>query len=425
MNKSKATIYVGETVTLKLKNNKKKVKWSSSNKKVAAVSKKGKVKGKKAGKATITAKVGKKKYNCKITVKKEPAPIKPDIVQQPTAKPDAVQQPTTKSGIVQQPTTKPSVEEQTTTKEPATEEQPTTKEPATEEQPTTKEPATEEPTTKEPTTEEPTTEEPTTSVSAEVKWNVTAEKFTKAYPEKNEITGEPETKYAELTREYVSFAPWPTTNEQVEYVIKNCDDPYVIGALYVVALDNYEYNGLGKYDGVVYKMLETLMNGAGTVKGTQYQLSNYAKQQICGFGSKQIFTPSGAINVSTFASRAYLKGATPYNGYTPEGGLEDKTKWQIMMDERIYNGDIANGYITVCPQRYSEKQDTETGPKEHIEHWDGLCIGMRYNKTAGIWLPTETTALSTPPTGALVPFNVESQVLFSSNYIPPEEDQGF
>lgn len=388
MNKSKATIYVGETVTLKLKNNKKKVKWSSSNKKVAAVSKKGKVKGKKAGKATITAKVGKKKYNCKITVKKEPAPIKPDIVQQPTAKPDAVQQPTTKSGIVQQPTTKPSVEEQTTTKEPAT-------------------------------------EEPTTSVSAEVKWNVTAEKFTKAYPEKNEITGEPETKYAELTREYVSFAPWPTTNEQVEYVIKNCDDPYVIGALYVVALDNYEYNGLGKYDGVVYKMLETLMNGAGTVKGTQYQLSNYAKQQICGFGSKQIFTPSGAINVSTFASRAYLKGATPYNGYTPEGGLEDKTKCQIMMDERIYNGDIANGYITVCPQRYSEKQDTETGPKEHIEHWDGLCIGMRYNKTAGIWLPTETTALSTPPTGALVPFNVESQVLFSSNYIPPEEDQGF
>ena len=71
LNKTKATIYVGKTVTLKLKNNKAKVKWSSSNKKVATVSKKGKVKGKKAGKATITAKVGKKKYKCKITVKKE------------------------------------------------------------------------------------------------------------------------------------------------------------------------------------------------------------------------------------------------------------------------------------------------------------------------------------------------------------------
>lgn len=71
LNKTKATIYVGKTVTLKLKNNKKKVKWSSSNKKVATVIGKGKVKGKKAGKATITAEVGKKKYRCKITVKKK------------------------------------------------------------------------------------------------------------------------------------------------------------------------------------------------------------------------------------------------------------------------------------------------------------------------------------------------------------------
>lgn len=69
LNKTKATIYVGKTITLKLKNNKSKVKWSSSNKKVATVTKKGKVKGKKVGKATITAKIGKKKYKCKVTVK--------------------------------------------------------------------------------------------------------------------------------------------------------------------------------------------------------------------------------------------------------------------------------------------------------------------------------------------------------------------
>lgn len=71
LNKTKATIYVGKTVTLKLGNNKRKVKWSTSNKKVATVSKKGKVTGKKAGKTIITAKVGKKKYKCKITVKKK------------------------------------------------------------------------------------------------------------------------------------------------------------------------------------------------------------------------------------------------------------------------------------------------------------------------------------------------------------------
>ena len=33
LNKKSATIYVGKTVTLKVKNNKKKVKWISSNKK--------------------------------------------------------------------------------------------------------------------------------------------------------------------------------------------------------------------------------------------------------------------------------------------------------------------------------------------------------------------------------------------------------
>lgn len=69
LNKKKATLYVGDTLKLKVKGTKKKVKWSSSKKSVAKVSSKGKVTAKKAGKATITAKVGKKKYKCKITVK--------------------------------------------------------------------------------------------------------------------------------------------------------------------------------------------------------------------------------------------------------------------------------------------------------------------------------------------------------------------
>lgn len=69
INKKKVTIYVGKTVNLKVKNNKKKVKWSSTNKSVATVSTKGKVKAKKAGKATIIAKVGKKRYKCSVVVK--------------------------------------------------------------------------------------------------------------------------------------------------------------------------------------------------------------------------------------------------------------------------------------------------------------------------------------------------------------------
>ena len=276
-----------------------------------------------------------------------------------------------------------------------------------------------------PTTpERPSTPQRPTSV--QVKWTVSEEQFIGKYAQINETTGEEEILSKELTRKYVSFSPWPTTNEQVEYVIKNCDDPYVIGALYVVALDNFEYNGLGNYNGEVYKMLNTLMSGAGTVTGSNYQLSNFAKQKICEFGMKQVTTGDGTtLKVSEFASRAYLKGATPYNNYTPEGGMEDKTKWKIVMDEYVYCGDLENGYITVCPQRYSEEKLTEDSEQTVVEHWQGIKIGFRWNKTAKVWLPTDYIKLDEPPTGALVPFNVESQVLFSSNYMAPVPDQGF
>ena len=69
LNKTKVTIKVKKTVKLKLKNAKaSKVKWTSSNKKVAKVSKKGLVTAKKAGKATIKAKYKKKTYKAKIKV---------------------------------------------------------------------------------------------------------------------------------------------------------------------------------------------------------------------------------------------------------------------------------------------------------------------------------------------------------------------
>ena len=70
LSKTKVTMQVGKTVQLKVKNNKKKVKWSSSNKKVAAVSKKGKVKAINSGNAKITAKISKKKLVCRVKVKR-------------------------------------------------------------------------------------------------------------------------------------------------------------------------------------------------------------------------------------------------------------------------------------------------------------------------------------------------------------------
>lgn len=69
LNKTKATVYVGKTVALKVKGTKKKVTWKSKNKKIATVSKKGVVKGKKEGKVWIQAKVAKKTLKCRVTVK--------------------------------------------------------------------------------------------------------------------------------------------------------------------------------------------------------------------------------------------------------------------------------------------------------------------------------------------------------------------
>lgn len=85
LSKKSVTITKGKSVTLKLKGTKKKPKWSTSNKKIATVSKKGKVVGKKAGNAKITAKIGKKKYTCKVKVVKAKAQSEP----KPVVKPDS------------------------------------------------------------------------------------------------------------------------------------------------------------------------------------------------------------------------------------------------------------------------------------------------------------------------------------------------
>ena len=69
LNKKAITMYSGKTYKLKIKGTKKKPKWSSSNKNIATVTKKGKVKAKKRGTCKIIAKIGSKKYTCKVTVK--------------------------------------------------------------------------------------------------------------------------------------------------------------------------------------------------------------------------------------------------------------------------------------------------------------------------------------------------------------------
>ena len=68
LNKTVISLTEGDTFALKVSGSKSSVKWTTSKKSVATVSTKGVVTAKKAGSATITATVSKKKYTCKVTV---------------------------------------------------------------------------------------------------------------------------------------------------------------------------------------------------------------------------------------------------------------------------------------------------------------------------------------------------------------------
>lgn len=91
--KSKQTVYVGKKLTLKISVQKKykkqtsKIKWSSSNKKVAVVNKKGVVTAKKTGKTVIKAKFYGTTAKCTVTVKKKTTTVKPTVKPDTTATP--------------------------------------------------------------------------------------------------------------------------------------------------------------------------------------------------------------------------------------------------------------------------------------------------------------------------------------------------
>lgn len=118
LNKKKLVLTVGKKAKLKVKGTKKKVKWSSSKKKIATVTKKGVVKAKKKGTAKIVAKIGKKKYTCKVVVKaKKKAKV--------TAKPKATAKVTANPGTL--PSKNPQVSDNPSqTTQPSEEGDPTT-----------------------------------------------------------------------------------------------------------------------------------------------------------------------------------------------------------------------------------------------------------------------------------------------------------
>jgi hypothetical protein len=69
LNKTKLSLTVGDSAKLTISGTKSKITWTTSKKTVVTVDKTGKVTAVRAGSATITATVNKKKYSCKVTVK--------------------------------------------------------------------------------------------------------------------------------------------------------------------------------------------------------------------------------------------------------------------------------------------------------------------------------------------------------------------
>ncbi|BCN31735.1 Ig-like domain-containing protein [Anaeromicropila herbilytica] len=70
LNKTKLTMHISQSITLKVNDSKHYISWTSSNKKVAIVSTDGKVTALASGKAIITASIVNQKLKCNIHVKK-------------------------------------------------------------------------------------------------------------------------------------------------------------------------------------------------------------------------------------------------------------------------------------------------------------------------------------------------------------------
>lgn len=110
LSKKKITIQQGAKAKLKVKKATKKVKWSvTKGKKVVKLTQKKKtsvtIVGKSAGSAVVTAKSGKKKLNCKVTVKAAPSTTEDVATQTPTTQAPTTQTPATQAPATQAPAT--------------------------------------------------------------------------------------------------------------------------------------------------------------------------------------------------------------------------------------------------------------------------------------------------------------------------------
>ena len=113
LSRKKLNLTKGSTFTLKVRgvSGKKNIIWKSSKKKVASVTKKGKVTARKKGTAIITAKIKARKFRCRVTVTAKKKHSAPSPTPTPTQKPSVTPRPSTAPTLAPTiaPTRRPSI----------------------------------------------------------------------------------------------------------------------------------------------------------------------------------------------------------------------------------------------------------------------------------------------------------------------------
>lgn len=114
LNHASMTLQVKQKKSIKLIGTKKKITWSTSNKKIATVKKTGKntakITGIKAGTCKVKAKVAKKVYTCKVTVKKKSRVVPTAPAVQATENPVVATATPTAVAATTHPVTSPAVQ---------------------------------------------------------------------------------------------------------------------------------------------------------------------------------------------------------------------------------------------------------------------------------------------------------------------------
>ena len=231
-------------------------------------------------------------------------------------------------------------------------------------------------------------------------------------------------------------------------------------------------------------MLDTLALGAGALTETnpstpQYTLTNTEKGNILN-GTYSTSRPykKDMVTLSPyyfyeFVPRTFLKGATPENGYAPNGNqadINDKTKWKITVDQYVYCFDQVDGdsddadpvvktepftltvqptddngnpkgevetfpnwvmpalhkdatAVTVCPTPYGLMSETGTDFATK-EHGFAVRIGMQYSSKKNVWIPCDNVSINKVEHGKIItPIKkyLASTLFSSSKYVAPED----